>query len=114
MNLNIILLILTGSVFAFISKDNLTPVSLRVAGQTFSGIPLFYVIMGSLLIGLVFSYLLQVLASISNSFVIRGKKKEIETGKMEILELTKRIHQLELENEKIKHDEPIVTDSNSL
>lgn len=34
---------------------------------------------------------------------MRGKLGEIKHNKNEILELTKRIHQLEIENEKLKH-----------
>lgn len=112
--LNIIILLMAGSVFAYISKDNLIPVTLNVANYTFAGIPLFYVIVGSLLVGLVLSYIVQIIGSIAPAFVLRGNKKEIKSSQEEILELTKRIHQLELENEKLKHGEPEITDANAL
>jgi len=112
--LNIIFLLLAGSVFAYISKANLTPVTLNLAQYTFTDIPLFYVIMGSLLVGLVLSYIVQILGSIANAFVLRGNRKVMKSSQDEILELTKRIHQLELENEKLKHVGIEVTDANAL
>lgn len=112
--LNIIYLLITGSVFAYLAKDNLTPVTLSLANYTIPNIPLFFVVVGSLLVGLVFSYVLQIITNIANSYVLRGKRIEIKSGKSEILELTRRIHQLELENEKLKHGEPQVVDANAL
>lgn len=112
--LNIIILLVAGSVFAYISKDNLTPVTLNVAQYTFANIPLFYVIVGSLLVGLVLSYIVQIIGSIATAFVLRGNRQTIKSSQDEILELTKRIHQLELENEKLKHEGPAIVDANAL
>ena len=53
--------------------------------------------------------------SISHSITLRGKNNEIKKDKDEILELTKNVHQLELENEKIKNGtESDPTDQNAL
>ncbi|MFZ3030649.1 MAG: LapA family protein [Microgenomates group bacterium] len=78
-------------------------------------IPLFYVIVGSILFGLVLSYLVHLVNSVSTNLTLRGKNNQIKKEKEEVLELTKRVHQLELENEKIKH-EPVVEndDQNAL
>jgi len=81
------------------------PVSVNLGLYTFSDIPLFYVIVGSLLLGLVLSYVVYLLHAISTSFTIHGKDKEIKESKGEVLELTKNVHQLELENEKLEHGE---------
>ncbi len=112
--LNIISLILAGSVFVYIAKDNLTPVTLSLAQYTIADIPLFFVILGSLLVGLILSYLVQLVGSIATSFVLRGNKQVIKSSKDEILELTKRVHQLELENEKLKTADPVQGDPNAL
>jgi len=111
---NLIFLLLIGSVLAYISKFNLTPISVNLGFYTISNVPLFYVVVGSLLIGLVISFLMQLLRNISNSFDLRSKKKEIKTSQEEILELTKRVHQLELENEKLKHTDAEISDPNAL
>lgn len=100
----IILLLVVGSILVYISKFNFMPVTVNVGLHVFSNVPLFYVIAGSLLFGLVLSYLIYLVHAISASFTLRGKNNEIKKDKDEVLELTKRVHQLELENEKLGHD----------
>jgi len=111
----IILLLIVGSLLVYISKFNFMPVSVNLGMYVFSNIPLFYVMVGSLLTGLVLSYLIYLVYAVSNYFKFRGKNNEIRKNKNSVLELTKRVHQLELENEKLKHNsnnEP--EDSNAL
>jgi uncharacterized integral membrane protein len=100
----LILLLVVGSILVYISKFNFMPVSVNLGFYTFSDIPLFYVIVGSILFGLILSYLVYLVHAISTSFAIHGKNKEIKENKDEVLELTKNVHKLELENEKLGHD----------
>lgn len=113
--LELILLLVVGSGLVYISKFNFVPVSVNLGMYTISEIPLFYVIVGSLTIGLGLSYIVYLVNVISNSFILRGKDKEIKKNKDEVLELARRVHQLELENEKIKNGTSIeVFDANAL
>lgn len=112
--LNIIFLLIAGSALTYISKYNLDLVTVNLGIYTFVNIPLFYVIVGSILVGLLFSYILQLLGNILTYFEIRSKTREIKTGKDEILNLTKTVHQLEIENEKLKHSDPVPEDVNAL
>lgn len=100
----LILLLVVGTALVYISKFNFTPVSLNLGYFVVSDIPLFYVIVGSVMVGLLLSYILYLVHAISASLAIRAKENEIRKEKAEVLELTKRVHQLELENEKIKHE----------
>ncbi len=111
----LILLLVVGSGFVYISKYNFSMVDVNLGSYVISDIPLFYVIVGSFVMGLVLSYVVYFFHEILASYVLWGKKKEIKKGKVDVLELTKRVHQLELENEKLKHGsstEP--EDSNAL
>jgi uncharacterized integral membrane protein len=113
--LTLILVLVVGAILVYISKYNFLPVTLNLGFRSFSNIPLFYIIVGSVLFGLVLSYLVSLVRAIANSRTLRGKNKEIKKNKEEVLELTKNVHQLELENEKIKNgsdSEP--TDKNAL
>ncbi|MFZ3137447.1 MAG: LapA family protein [Thermodesulfovibrionales bacterium] len=103
----LILLLVVGSILVYISKFNFMPVSVNLGLYAFSDIPLFYVIVGSLVIGLVLSYMVYLVHAISTSFTLRGKDNKIKKNKNEVLELTKRVHQLELENEKLRHSSDI-------
>lgn len=100
----LILFLAIGAIVVYISQYNFTPVTVNLGIYVLSDIPLFYVIAGSLLTGLVLSYLVSLVRAISNSYTIRGKDKEIKNNKSEVLELTKRIHQLEIENKKLGED----------
>lgn len=99
----LIFVLVIGSILVYISKFNFAPVNLNLGAYVISNIPLFYVIIGSLIFGLVLSYLAYIVRAISNSFTLHGKNKEIKKDEDQILELTRRVHQLELENEKLKH-----------
>jgi cell shape-determining protein MreC len=111
----LILLLVVGSILVYISKFNFMLVSVNLGVYVFSNVPLFYVIVASVVFGLVLSYLAYLFHSISNSFTIRSKNHEIKKNKDEVLDLTKQVHQLELENEKIKHDPAIQpADENAL
>ncbi|AKM83140.1 hypothetical protein A2422_03835 [Candidatus Woesebacteria bacterium RIFOXYC1_FULL_31_51] len=103
----LILFLIVGSTLVYISKFNFMPVSVNLGMYVFKDIPLFYVIVSSLLIGLVLSYILYLVHVVSTSLKLRGKNKEIKKDKDEVLELTKRVHQLELENEKLKHSKSV-------
>lgn len=99
----LILVLIVGSALVYVSKFNFMPVTVNLGWQTFSNIPLFYVIAGSLVTGLLLAYVMYLIDSIITSFKLRGKDNTIKKTNDEVLELTKKIHQLELENEKLKH-----------
>ena len=106
----IILSLIVGSLLVYVSKYNFQPVSVNLGFTVFSGIPLFYVIIVSLVIGLILSYLASLIQSISTSFILHGKNVEIKKNKDEVLELTKRVHQLEIKNEKLGKESGIEPD----
>lgn len=110
----VFLLLSVGMVY--IAQNNLMLVPLHIGNYVFSDIPLFYVIIGSLLAGLGFAYFIHVVNVIVTGFSMRGKDNTIKQGKGEIVELTKQIHKLELENEELRNEsgdsEP--TDTNAL
>lgn len=112
--IKIIFLLIAGSALTYIAKYNLQPVAVNLVYYRIESVPLFYVIVGSLLFGLIFGYIMQLLSGIATYFKMRGKSRQIKTGQVEILDLTKRIHQLELENESLKQAEPEVIDTNAL
>lgn len=99
----LILLLIIGSFLVYISKFNFVPVTVNLGVYTISDIPLFYVIVGSLVFGLVLSYLVYLVRAISTSFTLHGKNKEIKNDKDKILELNNQINQLEQENQKLKN-----------
>lgn len=98
----LILILVVGSALVYISKFNFMPVTINLGWYVFYDVPLFYIVVGSLVAGLLIAYLVYLVDVISTSFTIRSKDSEIKKTKEEVLELTKRVHQLELENERLK------------
>lgn len=112
----LILLLVVGTVMVYLAQNNLMLVTLHLGTYIFSGIPLFYVIVGSLVTGLVLAYLIYLVNSIFILFTMRGKDNEIKKGKSEIVDLTKQIHHQELENERLKNNSTVIEpqDTNAL
>jgi uncharacterized membrane protein len=112
----LILFLVVGSVMVYLAQNNLTLVTLRLGTYVFSGIPLFYVIVGSVLTGLGLSYLIYLINSIFIAFTLRRKDNKIKKTKGEVVDLTKRVHQLELENERLKNSSTVIepSDKNAL
>jgi uncharacterized integral membrane protein len=112
----LILILISGSFLVYISKYNFALVNVNLGTFILKDIPLFYVMIGSVIFGLVLAYLVHLIISLSTAMTMRRKNKEIQKEKEEVLELTKRVHQLELENEKQKNGTEIIvpTDQNAL
>ena len=102
--LTLILFLVVGAVIAYFAQYNVALVSVNFGQYVFPNIPLFYVIIGSVVTGLTVAYVIYLLHAISTTLKLRSKDKKIRNAKDEVLELTKRVHQLELENEKLKGD----------
>lgn len=101
---------------AYLAQNNLLLVPLHLGPYVFSDIPLFYIIIGSLVAGLTLAYILFLINAVSVSFKFHKKDTKIKEGKNEIVELTKRVHQLELENERLKNNSTVIepSDKNAL
>lgn len=114
--LTLILFLVVGAIMVYLAQNNLMLVTLHLGKYVFSGIPLFYIIIGSLLTGLVLAYLVYLVNSIFTAFTMHGKDNKIKQTKNEIVDLTKQIHQLELENERLKNNSTIIEpqDKNAL
>ncbi len=111
----LIITLLVGLGLVYISTFNFMLVSVNFGFFVIENIPLIYVIVGSMVAGLVLSYGIYAINEMTNFFTIRAKDKEINKNKVESLELARRVHQLELENEKIKNGtQEEVRDSNAL
>mgnify|MGYP001612584734 FL=1 len=69
--LALILFLVIGSILVYISKFNFAPVTVNLGMYVISDIPLFYVIVGSLVVGLILSYLVYLIRAITTSFTLR-------------------------------------------
>jgi uncharacterized integral membrane protein len=100
-----IVTILFSVIIAYLATQNTSPVTLNLLSYTWTGIPLYLVMLCSLITGLLFAWLFHVLKAISFALTLKGKNKALKEGKAENLELTKKVHKLELENTKLSTKE---------
>lgn len=98
----LIVLIVFGIVIAYFATQNTQPVSIMLAGYPVSGIPLYLIVLGSLLLGFVVSWVISLVDVISSALKMHNKDSEIQNSSKKIADLKNRVHQLELENERLK------------
>ena len=109
-----IVLIFFGIGVAFFATQNTQTISIRLANYHFNGIPLYVIVLGSLLLGFILSWILSSFNVLSSNLKIRRKESTIRNDNKQISELTKKTHQLELESEKLKTESGHPPDDKSL
>ena len=98
----LIVLIIFGIGVAFFATQNTQTISINLANNPLDGIPLYLIVLVSLLLGFVLSWLISLIDVISSAFKLHGKDSAIKNSNKQISELTKTVHKLELENERLK------------
>lgn len=94
--------ILLGLLMAFFATQNTQAVSLSIANATFRGVPLYVIVLGSLLLGIFLSWLLSLVDAFSSTVTIWGKDRKLSKSNKAIDDLTKKVRELEIENSRLK------------
>jgi uncharacterized integral membrane protein len=97
----LIVTIIFGLIITYFALQNTEIISLNFLNYTIPSVPAYFVIIGSLLVGLLFSWLVSLVNGIFTSFTIHGKDSKIKSSNKENEELSKRIQELEIENAKL-------------
>ena len=88
--------------FAFFATQNSGPVSLNFGQYTFPDLPIYLVAIIPLLTGILLSWLFHITKDLSSSLTINEQRDKIKKLKGEAVDLTKKVHELELENTKLE------------
>lgn len=110
----LVVLIAFGIGIALFATQNTQSISVTLLNYPLKSVPLYLIVLGSLLLGFVVSWVISLVDVISSAFKIHGKENKIKDANREISELTKRVHQLELENERLKGESGHQSDDKSL
>ena len=102
----LISLVLFGIIVSYLAIQNTSLVTLKLAGYSYDGMPLYLVILGSLLIGFLIAGVLSSINSMFSAFKIMGKNNTISSSQKEIDVLKEKNHQLELEITELKAPKP--------
>lgn len=113
--MTLIIFLIVGSGIGYLVLQNNDQVNLTVASYSLQNVPVYLVILGSMLLGVLLAYLLNLFHAISTAFSIHKKDNKIRKSENDATLLMKKIHQLELANESLKRDQPeAVSDDKSL
>jgi uncharacterized integral membrane protein len=99
----------------YFATQNTSALTIHFWSYSWSGIPMYLIVLISLLVGLLFAWMFNLLTVISSSLTIKGKDQALLKAKNDNLELIKKVHQLELENTKLAAKEGVdLVEDNSL
>jgi uncharacterized integral membrane protein len=102
--LSLIVAILFGLGLTFFAFSNSISVPVAFAGIQLSAIPLYMVVVFSVLAGIVMAWFISAIDGISSHMELRGKNHRINDDQKAITALQERIHNLEVENARLKSD----------
>ncbi|HMS23000.1 MAG TPA: lipopolysaccharide assembly protein LapA domain-containing protein [Candidatus Levybacteria bacterium] len=105
--------IFLGLIIAFFATQNTGSVTLNLLTYSLS-VPMYIVVIGSLLLGLLFSWIIIIPKNIITGFAMRGKEHKITDYKKENAELLRQIHQLEITNARLETAANLPSDTKSL
>lgn len=108
------LAIVLSIVFSIFATQNTGLVTLYFYNYSLPNIPIYIVILASILSAFVISLTVQALKSLSSGFTISNQKSRINVLKRELAEVTKDLHKMELENAKFKNELGEPQDENSI
>lgn len=101
---SLLLAAIIGTAFAILATQNTVSVPVHILGYSWTGIPLYIVAVGSLLLGLVVSFLLSLFNWATSSLTIHGKEARAQKAESTVANLKARIAELEAKNADIKSD----------
>ncbi|GEM_PF-359122 len=111
--LALILTVIFGLGIAYFATQNTNGVTITLANIPLRGVPLYMIVVGSLLIGLFTSWIISLADGISSMLTIHGKDTAIKKAESAITDLKTELHMLELENARLKgeHNEQLESES---
>lgn len=112
--LTLIVTVLFGLIIAYFGTQNTDVVTLNFLNYSIPGVPVYIVVVGSLLVGLFLSWVISLVNTISTGLTILGNESELKGTKKENTEYLKQIHQLQLENARLTALTNVPIDDKSL
>lgn len=99
--LAIILTIIFAILVAYFSAQNTGHVAIGFSSYSIS-VPIYFVVLASLLIGFIFAWILHLMNAFASFFTLRGKDNAIKREKKVNTQLTNKVNELEVEKAKLE------------
>jgi uncharacterized integral membrane protein len=100
--LALLIAVVFGLAVGYFATQNTTPVTIRLAEYAIEEVPLYVVIVGSLLVGLFIAWILYIARAVSSTITIYGKDSEVKKARQAAADLGHRVQELEVENARLK------------
>jgi len=108
--LALVIAVMFGLAIGYFATQNTAPVTIRMAEYALEEIPLYLVVVGSLLVGLFVAWILYIAQALSARLTIYGKDQVVRKTRRTVTDLEQRVHELEVENERLRPREPYSSD----
>lgn len=116
--LALFLLVVFGLGMSYFATQNTGLVHIMFGSYVIQGVPLYIIAIGALLLGILISWLINIVGMLSSSFAIRGKVIQIKNAHEVINKLQQQNHELEIEiaslKAEINTDEPVITERKTI
>ncbi|OGM15685.1 hypothetical protein A2V56_02095 [Candidatus Woesebacteria bacterium RBG_19FT_COMBO_42_9] len=112
--LTLVVTVLFGLGFALFATQNTGHTAINVGPYALAEVPVYLVILASVILTLLVTGFIYLLKSLSTSMTISEKEDELKKTKDELAEITKQAHKLELENTKLKAEAGEEEDENAI
>ena len=99
--LAVILTIIFAIGVAFFATQNTASVVINIP-QYSTSVPLYLVVLLSILVGFIFAWMLHLMNAFASLFALRGKDNAIKKEKKANTELANKVHDLEIEKAKLE------------
>lgn len=100
--LALLVAVIFGLAVGFFATQNTTPVTVQLADYALEEVPLYVVIVGSLLLGLLIAWILYIARTVSSTLTIYGKEQVVKKTRRTVADLEQRVRELEAENARLR------------
>ena len=104
--LALIMLVAAGLGMAYFATENVVSVPITMAGSPVGQFPLYVIVLGSVLAGLLLAWVISLVNGLSSSMKILGKDSEIKRTQKTLEQMQRENHDLELEVARLKGQVP--------
>lgn len=98
----LLIAVVSGLAIGYFATQNTTPVTIQLNEYVWRDVPLYLVMVGSLLVGFFIAWVLYVARTVSSRLTIYGKNHAVKKANRTVADLQQRVQELEVENTRLK------------
>lgn len=93
-----------GFIFALFATQNTSPASIAAGPWHLNNIPVYWIVLGSLLGGLFISWVINFFEGVAASWALMKKERQLKHTQRSVTTLNEKLQSLEIENAQLKKD----------